>query len=84
MTEATQTLSLDLVLDAVNGVASRKGAEPGSITADTPLHELGLNSLESAELFTILEERSGLQLDPESARFHRTVGELTRVRVAAE
>ena len=84
MSEATQTLPLDLVLQAVNHVLSKKQSGFGEVGPDTPLHDLGLNSLESAELFTILEDRSGLVLDPDSARWHKTVGELTQLRIASE
>jgi acyl carrier protein len=49
-------------------------------TASTRLDELGFDSLEVAELFAALEDRCGIELDPESAQPLMTVGDLAQLR----
>jgi acyl carrier protein len=73
-------LSERLVVDAVNEVlgVKRRGFEP--VEAATPLHDLHLDSLDVAELFMAIEDHSGLELDPDSARGFETVRDLARLR----
>lgn len=82
MTELAQTLTTQLVVDAVNEVIANKRAQYEPAVAETPLDDLSLDSLEVAELFATIEDRSGLELEPDSARLLKTVGDLTRLQVA--
>lgn len=82
MTELAQTLTTQLVVDAVNEVIANKRAQYEPAVAETPLDDLSLDSLEIAELFATIEDRSGLELEPDSARLLKTVGDLTRLQVA--
>lgn len=74
-------LTADMAVEAVNEVLANKRNRVDDIDASVPLQDLGLDSLEVAELFAALEERCGLELDPDSARSLVTVGDLTRLRV---
>jgi acyl carrier protein len=67
----------------VNDVLSGQRHGIRRVTASTLLDELGFDSLEVAELFAALEDRCGVELDPESARSLITVGDLTQLRAAA-
>lgn len=73
-------LSERLVVDAVNEVLGVKRRQFEPIEAGTPLIELNLDSLDVAELFMAIEDHSGLELDPDSARSLETVGDLARLR----
>lgn len=84
MPESTQTLTTEIVVDAVNEVLANKRSQFEPARADTPLEDLGLDSLEVAELFAALEERSGLELDPDSAPAVATVGDLTQLRAVSD
>jgi acyl carrier protein len=60
-------VSINIAVDAVKQVTELRQADGiPPITADTALDELGFDSLEVAELFVILEERCGAQLDATS------------------
>jgi acyl carrier protein len=73
-------LDSEAVLSAVKEVIGPKRRRGGEITVATKLEELDLDSLEVAELFNALEERSGCEFDPDSARSLETVGDLVRLR----
>ena len=72
-----------LVVAAVNEVLGVKRARFEPVEADTPLVALQLDSLDVAELFMAIEDHSGCELDPQSARSLETVGDLARLRPAA-
>jgi acyl carrier protein len=78
----TQTIQLtpELAVEAVNEVLGTKRQKWEPVGADAPLESLQLDSLELAELFATLEERSGIDLDPDSASTLQTVGDLARLR----
>jgi len=76
MPELTETMAVD----AVNEVLGSKRQRWVAVDSSTPLDELELDSLEVAELFATLEDRSGLDLDPDSARSLRTVGDLAQLQ----
>ena len=76
----TMLLTPEAVVDAVNEVMGSKRQHWVEVDRDTPLDRLELDSLELAELFATLEEVSGLDLDPDSARELETVGDLARLR----
>jgi acyl carrier protein len=84
MAELTPTLTEEIVIDAVNEVLATKRAQFEPATAQTSLDDIGLDSLEIAELFATIEDRSGLELDPDSARSVTTVGDLTQLQVVED
>jgi acyl carrier protein len=75
-------LTEELVVRAVNEVLANKRQHFDPVRSDTQLGELNLDSLEVAELFATIEDMSGLELDPDSARSIETVADLTRLRPA--
>lgn len=79
MTETIQ-LTPDLAVDAVNEVLGSKRQRWEDVDAGSSLESLDLDSLELAELFATLEERAGVDLDPDSARDLETVGDLAKLR----
>jgi len=74
-------LTVELAVDAVNEVLANKRARVDDVSASTPIESLDFDSLEVAELFATLEERSGLELDPDSAQDLETVADLATLRV---
>ena len=80
MSTETRALTAEMAVASVNEVLGNKRARWEPVDADTPLRTLKLDSLEVAELFATLEDRSGLDLDPESARSLQTVGDLARLQ----
>lgn len=77
---ATQTITVDQALEAVAELMEDRAFEWGAVDADTRLDELGLDSLEFAELFMILGEMAGGPVDPRSAEGMVVVGDLPKVR----
>lgn len=73
-------LTEELVVEAVNEVLGVKRVQFDCIEAATPLADLNLDSLDVAELFATIEDRSGLELDPDSARSLETVGDLAHMQ----
>lgn len=71
-----------MAVEAVNDVLASQRHGVKQISAATRLEELGFDSLEIAELFAALEDRCGLELDPQSAPSLITVGDLARLRPA--
>jgi acyl carrier protein len=72
-------LTVAMAVEAVNDVLQSKRRGRTRAVASTPLAGLGLDSLEVAELFAALEDRCGLELDPESGRSLVTVADLTQL-----
>jgi acyl carrier protein len=70
-----------MAVEAANDVLMGRRHSITAVTASTPLEELGLDSLEIAELFAALEDRCGAELDPESAQSLLTIGDLAQLRV---
>jgi acyl carrier protein len=73
-------LTEDMAVAAVNEVLLSKRERSSVIDSSTVLDDLGLDSLDVAELFATLEDLSGLDLDPGSADSLRTVGDLATIR----
>ncbi len=73
-------VTLDVAVTAVGDVLRARHGDEIAVDARTPLRELGLDSLDAAELIVVLEEIVGLELDQESLEDVETVGDLTRVR----
>lgn len=71
-----------IAVQAVDDVLANRGRGTRHVSTSTRLDELELDSLEVAELFAALEDRCGLELDPESAGSLVTVGDLTQLRAA--
>ena len=76
-------LTEEMAVEAVNEVLATKRQLVDSVAPDTKLRDLDLDSLEVAELFATLEDRSGLELDPDSARSLESVGDLARLQPVA-
>ncbi len=76
-------LTEEMAVEAVNEVLATKRQRFDEVTPETDLVDLGLDSLEVAELFATLEDRSGLELDPDSARSLRSVADLARLQPVA-
>jgi acyl carrier protein len=74
-------VTLDIALEAVNDVLQSRGV---TITPDTAFEELGLDSLDLAELMVALEERVGVELDPASAENVKVVRDLVMLEPVAE
>jgi acyl carrier protein len=79
-TATEQAFSVDVAIAVVQNVVGRKGERSTPIGAETRFDQLHFDSLDLAELFVELEERTGCSLDPESGGHIETVGELTRLR----
>jgi acyl carrier protein len=70
-------LTHDAVLALVGDIALRHADErPPVIRRETPLAELGIDSLGMAELFAALEDRAGRELDPGSLPAGAVVADL--------
>ena len=68
--------TLDQAIRATRSVLERKGIEGSEIAADTSFEELGFDSMDIVELFTLLEDESGARLESalvETAREVRDV-----------
>lgn len=75
-----EVVSQDAAVTAVGDVLRARHGDGIAVDARTPLRELGLDSLDVAELIVVLEEMVGLELDQESLEDVETVGDLTRMR----
>jgi acyl carrier protein len=64
---------------SISELLEDRGADAGEIHNDTPLEELGFDSLEIAELFMMLEDALGVRFDPASATDMSTVGDFTKL-----
>lgn len=73
-------LTEEMAVEAVKEVLANTRRRERQVDASVELESLGLDSLEVAELFAVLEELSGLQLDPDSAQSLVTVGDLARLQ----
>ncbi len=77
----TSAISLQDAVEAIREILGPGREKP--VDADSRLVELGLDSLDAAELFLLLEEKAGFALDPGSAGTLDCVADLTRLRPAA-
>jgi len=77
-------VDIECAIAAVRDVVADRMADLGTtvIDGDTQLDQLSLDSLDLAELFTILEERSGAFLDASSVERIVVVADLTRLEPA--
>ena len=80
MTETQTLLTTEAAVEAVNQVMSERRADWEPVGEDTRFEDVGLDSLDLAELFIVLEEKAGTELDPASAEGLETVGDLVKLR----
>lgn len=73
-------LTENQVVDAVREVLDEKGRDTTALDIDSPLTDLGMDSVDFAELFMSLEDRSNLRFDPGSAQTIRIVRDLLTLR----
>ena len=76
-------LTEEMAVEAVKEVLSSKRQRFEDVTPQTRLADLDLDSLEVAELFATLEDRSGLELDPDSASSFQVVADLALLQRVA-
>jgi acyl carrier protein len=76
----TAVVSVDAAVTAVGDMLRARRGDGIAVDARTRLRDIGLDSLDAAELIVVLEEMVGLELDQESLEGVETVGDLTRVR----
>jgi acyl carrier protein len=73
-------LTAEDAVEAVNRVMSERRADWEPVTPDTRFDDVGLDSLDLAELFIVLEEMAHTELDPASAENLERVGDLVNMR----
>lgn len=73
-------IKVEDVVAAVETVMRSRRGHQEEITADTPIEELQLNSLDVAEVFLQIEEGLGCELDPQSMPEPVVVGDLARLQ----
>ncbi len=78
--QVAEVVSHEAAVTAVGDVLRARHGDGIAVDARTPLRELGLDSLDVAELIVVLEEMVGRELDLESLEDVETVGDLTRLR----
>ena len=83
MTTATTPMTEDDAVEAVSEILASRGIDWGAVTLQTDLRDIGLDSVELAELFMILEERAGTRLDSASAVDVAVVADLTTLTALA-
>jgi acyl carrier protein len=67
-------------IQLISELLEDRGADPGELDGASSLAGLGLDSVEIAELFMMLEETLGVRFDPASAEDMSTVADFTRLR----
>ena len=77
----TTVIRLEDAVEAITEILGPGRTRP--VDAESRLLDLGLDSLDAAELFLLLEEKAGFALDPASAGALERVADLTRLRAAA-
>jgi acyl carrier protein len=85
VSESSSIVSLDHALEAVRRAVPEKRRRHVRLSAAVRFEEdLGLSSLEVGELFVVLEELVGAELDTTQVEQTRTIGDLLRVERAEE
>jgi acyl carrier protein len=75
-------VTLDQALEAVNSVLAKSRRNAPVATAETTMEELGLTSLDIAEVVVALEDLIGGELDTANAADVNRVGDLVLLRRA--
>jgi acyl carrier protein len=73
-------LTVQQAVQVVSDLLEDRGRDWYDVREDTPLDELGLDSLDMAELFMGFEDVAGQRLDPDSADNATLVGDLAQLR----
>lgn len=73
-------ITIENAVEAVDQILGPRRTGGAPVDADARFVDLGLDSLDVAELFLLLEEAAGQQLDPASAGELERVGDLTKLR----
>jgi acyl carrier protein len=79
-TTTTTVLSVDQVVETARAALIRMRSREVEVTPDTSLRDLGLDSLEVAEIFLDLEEVAGIELDQQSVMNPETVADLAQLK----
>ncbi|SIR77702.1 phosphopantetheine-binding protein [Williamsia sterculiae] len=70
----------DQVVDVVVELLVEKNRDTDGVTVDSAFADIGLDSVDYAELFMALEDSAGARLDPDSASRLIRVGDLMSLR----
>lgn len=68
----------DVAAKCIELIAESKGIPPASITQQTPLETLGIDSLDKVNLSFALEESFAISIPDESLATIRTVGDMVQ------
>lgn len=79
---ATTDTSPQVVEDTIMAAIKDLGAEPENVRRDATFEELDLDSLDVVEIAQIVEEKWGLEFDPQDFGNIKTVGEAIDLVVA--
>jgi acyl carrier protein len=60
-------MTIDVATRTIQVIARQLGIEPGTVTRDTHLDELGVNSLQLVEIIMELEDIFGIEIDQNAA-----------------
>lgn len=80
MEAASDNVTLEQAISAVDSVLAESRSGGQTATADATWEELGFTSLDIAAVFTALEELNGGELPTERANEIEGVGDLVRLR----
>jgi acyl carrier protein len=76
----TTVLSVDQVVEATRTALIRMRSQDVEVTPQTRLRDLGLDSLEVAEIFLDLEDLAGRELDQQSVSGPQIVADLAQFK----
>lgn len=74
------SITIEQAVQAVKEALAERGSSVYDVVEGTSLKDLGLDSMELAELFMALEDLTGARLDPDSAEDVELVRDLTHLR----
>ncbi len=74
-------VSIDAVIEAVASVLAPQGRLRSELRAETPLAEIGLESVDYIEIFIALEDLLGWEIDTSHEYDFAVIGDLTGVRL---
>lgn len=77
--KAASEVTVGHVIEAIEITLERRRGRGSAVTPDTRLEDLGLSSLDYAEVFLSIQEIVGFELDPESAGEVECVRDLARL-----
>ncbi|WP_307821695.1 acyl carrier protein [Streptomyces coffeae] len=80
-------MKLVITVEDVCGLIAKKlGSKAGSFTlnADTAFEEVGLSSLQIADIVYTIEDDAGIEFDPSQAAGVKTVGDLVKLAEATK